>query len=98
MDSVKATIAGEVQDAYTHITDTVAQIDLLEKQIEQATEALKLNRAMFRQQLLPESAVAEVEQALVKLEQAKVLANYDLILGHSQLALVTGGWQNKRPE
>jgi outer membrane protein TolC len=98
MDSVKAAIAGEVQDAYTHITDTVAQIDLLEKQIEQATEALKLNRAMFRQQLLPESAVAEVEQALVKLEQAKVLANYDLILGHSQLALVTGGWQNKRPE
>jgi outer membrane protein TolC len=57
-----------------------------------------LNRAMFRQQLLPESAVAEVEQTLVKLEQAKVLAKYDLILAHNQLALVTGGWQNKRPE
>jgi hypothetical protein len=54
-----------------------------------------LNRAKFRQQLLPESAVAEVEKVVVKLEQAKVLVNYDLILAYSQLALVTGGWQSK---
>jgi outer membrane protein TolC len=95
MDKLKAAIAGDIQEAYTAITDIRAQLELLEKQIEQATEALKLNRAKFRQQLLPESAVAEVEKVVVKLEQAKVLVNYDLILAYSQLALVTGGWQSK---
>jgi outer membrane protein TolC len=95
MDKLKAAIAGDIQEAYTAITDIRAQLELIEKQIEQATEALKLNRAKFRQQLLPESAVAEVEKVVVKLEQAKVLVNYDLILAYSQLALVTGGWQSK---
>jgi outer membrane protein len=95
MDKLKAAIAADVQEAYSAITDNRAQLELIEKQIEQATEALKLNRAKFRQQLLPESTVAEVEKVVVKLEQAKVLVNYDLILAYSQLALVTGGWQSK---
>jgi outer membrane protein TolC len=93
MESLKGQIAGEIQDVYTHIVNARAQLDLADKQIEQATEALKLSRAKFAQQLLPESALAAAQVALVNLEQAKTLATYDLILAYGQLELVTGGWK-----
>jgi outer membrane protein TolC len=95
LESLKVGIAGEVQDAYTRITDTLAQLDLLDKQIEQAREALKLNQSMFAQQLLPEATLAEVQKALTKLTQAKALAHYDLLVAYSQLGLVTGGWKRR---
>jgi outer membrane protein len=93
LESLRGTIAAEVQRAYSYLTDTRTLLDLTAKQIEQATEAFKLNRAKFEQQLLPESSVAEAQITLLKLEQAKVLASYDLILGYSQLELATGGWK-----
>jgi len=93
MESLKGEIAGEIQDVYTRIVNTRAQLDLADKQIEQATEALKLSRAKFAQQLLPESALAAAQVTLVNLEQAKTLTTYDLILAYNQLELVTGGWK-----
>jgi hypothetical protein len=41
--------------------------------------------------------VAEAQITLLKLEQAKALASYDLILGYSQLELATGGWKARTP-
>lgn len=97
MESLRGTIAAEVQGAYSNLTNTRTLLDLTDKQIEQATEAFKLNRAKLEQQLLPESSVAEAQITLLKLEQAKALATYDLILGYSQLDLVTGGWKARTP-
>jgi outer membrane protein len=93
MESLKGQIAGEIQDVYTRIVNTRAQLELSDKQIEQATEALKLSRAKFAQQLLPESALAAAQVTLVNFEQAKTLATYDLSLAYRQLELVTGGWK-----
>ena len=97
MESLRGAIAGEIQGVYTNLVNTRTLLDLTDKQIEQATEAFKLNRAKFEQQLLPESSVAEAQITLLKLEQAKALATYDLILGYSQLELVTGGWKTRTP-
>jgi outer membrane protein TolC len=97
MESLRVSIAGEIQEVYTSLANTRTLLDLSDKQIEQATEALKLNRARFKQQLLSESSVAEAQITLLKLEQAKALATYDLILGYSQVELVTGGWKGRTP-
>lgn len=97
MERLRGAIAGEVQDVYTHLTNARTLLELTDKQIEQATEALKLSRAKSEQQLLPESSAATAYIALLKLEQTKVLATYDLILGYSQLELVTGGWKARTP-
>ncbi len=95
MESVKASIASEVNGVYAVITQIANELNLIGKQIEQAKEALKLSRAKFEQQLLPQSAVAEAEVAIIKLEQAKTQASYDLMIAYSQLEFVTGGWENK---
>jgi outer membrane protein TolC len=97
MERLRGAIAAEVQDVYTHLTNTRTLLELTDKQLEQATEALKLSRAKSEQQLLPESSVATAHIALLKLEQTKVLATYDLILGYSQLQLATGGWKAETP-
>lgn len=97
MESLRVTIAGEIQGVYTILANTQTLLDLTDKQIEQATEGLKLSRAKFEQRLLPESSVAEAQIVLLKLEQARALATYDLILGYSQLELATGGWKARTP-
>jgi outer membrane protein TolC len=97
MESLRVSIAGEIQGVYSNLANMRTLLDLTGKQIEQATEALKLNRARFEQQLLSESSVAEAQITLLKLEQAKALASYDLILGYSQLELATGGWKARTP-
>jgi outer membrane protein TolC len=43
---------------------------LIKTQIEQAQEELQLNRAMFRQQLVPQMAVLTAETAILKLRLA----------------------------
>jgi heterocyst glycolipid deposition protein len=96
LESLKGDIASQVQDVYFRIRNLLAELSLLEKQSEQATEALKLDQARFRQQLLPAAVVAEDEKALAKLTQARVLARYDLSLAYSQLELVTGGWTGEQ--
>lgn len=96
MESMKGEIASQVQDVYFRIRNLQAELLLLEKQREQASEALKLNQAKFREQLLPAAVVAEDEKALAKLTQARLLARYDLSLAYSQLELVTGGWTGER--
>jgi outer membrane protein TolC len=96
MESMKGEIASQVQDVYFRIRSLMAELSLLDKQSEQATEALQLNQARVRQQLLPATVVAEDEKALAKLTQARVLARYDLSLAYTQLELVTGGWTGER--
>jgi outer membrane protein len=97
MESLRGTIAAEVHGAYSNLTNTKSLLDLTDKQIEQATEAVKLNRAKFEQQLLPESSVSEAQITLLKVEQAKALATYDLVLSYSQVELATGGWKARTP-
>jgi outer membrane protein TolC len=96
LESMKGDIASQVQDVYFRIRNLMADLSLLEKQHEQATEALNLDRAKFRQQLLPAAVVAEDEKTLVKLTQARRLVQYDLSLAYIQLELVTGRWTDER--
>jgi outer membrane protein TolC len=95
LESVKLEIAAQVQGVYFRIRDLMAQLSLLDKEIEQAAETLKLDQARFRQQLVAEATVADDQKTLAKLMRARVLARYDLILAYSQLELVTGGWRGE---
>jgi outer membrane protein TolC len=58
--------------------------------MEQAQEKLKLNRAMFKQQLAPQVAVLTAEVALLKLQLALSEAEYDRKLARIQLGLISG--------
>lgn len=85
----------DISALYAHVEELTAQIELLKKQIEQAMEALKLNRAMYQQELLPLSSVLEAEAASGKLQLALSDAEYDQQLARFQLSLISSTWPIK---
>jgi outer membrane protein TolC len=97
LDGIKANIVNEVNEGYTQIAKISADLNLLDKQIEQAKESVKLNQAKFDQQLASSAALAEAKAALLKLEQAKIQANHDRMIAGFQLELVTGAEAAKSP-
>lgn len=97
LDGIKANIVNEVNEGYTQIARISADLNLLDKQIEQAKESVKLNQAKFDQQLASSAALAEAKAALLKLEQAKIQANHDRMIAGFQLELVTGAGVAKSP-
>jgi outer membrane protein TolC len=60
-------------------------------------EAVRLNQAMFQQDLLPLSAVLDAEAVLQKLQLALSDAEYDQKLARYQLQVVSEGWEPKAP-
>jgi outer membrane protein TolC len=66
------------------------QFGLIKTQIEQVQEELKLNDAMFHQQLVPQLTVLTAETALLKLQLALSEAQYDRKLAHIQPGLISG--------
>ena len=89
---LKMDIEQEIYEIYFYIQKLEEHIELIGKQIDQAAEALKLNRAMFEQDLLSQSALHDTESALLKLQLEKVSLEYDLKLAHFRLRLVSGKW------
>jgi outer membrane protein TolC len=87
----------EIYDLYLRAEELGVQGELLKKQIEQATEAVKLNRAMYQQQLLPLSAVIDAEAAIQKLQLALSDAEYGQQGAHLRLALLSGTWIPPQP-
>ena len=66
------------------------QFGLIKTQIEQVQEEVKLNDAMFRQQLVTQLTVLTAETALLKLQLALSEAQYDRKLAHIQPGLIRG--------
>ena len=86
-----------IAELYLHTQELEAEATLILKQIEQALEAVRLNQAMFQQDLLPLSAVLDAEAVLQKLHLALSEAEYDQKLARYQLRVVSGGWEPKVP-
>jgi outer membrane protein TolC len=84
-----------IAELYVRVQESEAEAALILKQIEQAMEAVKLNQAMFQENLLPQSAVLDAKAALQKLELALSNAEYDQKLARFQLRVVSGGWDIK---
>ncbi|MGB3939921.1 MAG: TolC family protein [Candidatus Manganitrophaceae bacterium] len=80
----------EIHDLYSRLRELESQTELVQKQIEQAMEAMKLNRAMSQQNLIPLSAVHDVETALLKLQRLQTDMTYDRRLILIQLRWVAG--------
>lgn len=97
LDGIKANIMNEVNEGYTQIAKIDADLNLLDKQIEQAKESVRLNQAKYDQQLASSAALAEAKAALLRLEQAKIQANYDRMIAGFQLEFVTGAVAAKSP-
>jgi outer membrane protein len=85
-------IEQEIHERYLQLQELDDYVQLLNTQIEQATEEMKLNRAMFKQELAPQAAVLDAETALLKLQLALTQAQYERRLRRLQLSLVTGEW------
>jgi outer membrane protein TolC len=83
-------IEQQLTERYTFLQHLEEQFGLLKTQIEQAQEELKLNHAMFHQQLVPELTVLTAETALLKLQLELSEAQYDRKLAHIQLGLISG--------
>jgi outer membrane protein len=86
-----------IAELYVHVQELEAEATLILKQIEQAMEAVRLNQAMFQQDLLPLSAVLDAEAVLQKLQLALSDAEYDQKLARYQLQVVSEGWEPKAP-
>jgi outer membrane protein len=80
----------QISERHMFLQHLEEQRGLIKKQIEQAQEELKLNQAMFRQQLVPQLTVLTAETALLKLQLALSEAQYDRKLAHIQLSLISG--------
>jgi outer membrane protein len=83
-------IEQQITERYIFFQHLEEQLRLIKKEIEQAEEELKLNTAMFRQQLVPQLTVLTTETALLKLQLALSEAQYDQKLTHIQLDLISG--------
>jgi outer membrane protein TolC len=83
-------IEQQIAERYIHLEQLEEQLGLIKKQVEQAQEELKLNHAMFRQQLVPQLTVLTAETALLKLRLALSEAQCDRKLAHIQLGLISG--------
>jgi outer membrane protein len=92
---VQRSLEQAIAELYVHVQESEAEAVLINKQIEQAMEAVRLNQAMFQQNLLPQSAVLDTKAALQKLELALSNAEYDQKLARFQLRVVSGGWEIK---
>jgi outer membrane protein len=90
-------LEGKIYDLYVQAQELSAQAELLTKQIEQATEATKLSRAMYQQELLPLAAVLDAEAALRKLQLALSDAEYGQQSARFRLALLSGTWNLQQP-
>jgi outer membrane protein len=90
-------LEGEIYDLYVQAQVLAEQAELLSKQIEQATEAVKLNRALYQQELLPISAVLDAEGALQRLQLALSEAAYGQQSARLRLALLSGTWDLPQP-
>lgn len=85
----KLSLEREINEIYFHIQELEEQVKLIKKQIEQASEALKLNQAMFQQGLLSQSIAYESEAALLRLQLALTAAEYDRGLADFKLRVVS---------
>ena len=85
----------QVHEFYFHVQELEEEIELIKKQIQQTQEALKLNQAMFQQNLLPQSVVHDTEAALLKLQLAQSDAEYDQNLNRFELRLLSGEWNTQ---
>ncbi len=85
-------IEQEIHERYLQLQELTDDVQLLTTQIEQATEEMKLNRAMFQQELAPQAAVLDAETALFKLQLALMQARYEQKLRRLQLSLISGEW------
>lgn len=90
MADFRMRIEDELRDLYFHLADLEADLELIGKQIEQASEAVKLNRAMFQQGLLSQSAVHDAEAMRARLEMTQAAAEYDRRLTRIRLGWATG--------
>jgi outer membrane protein TolC len=90
MAESKVDLERELHESYARVQTLEEERQLVEKQIEQATEALQLNRAKLMQNLVPPAAVAETEVALLKLQLAQSDVEHDRKLAHVRLQWISG--------
>lgn len=93
---IKQSIEQDIRNKYFLSLELSEQIKLLEKQIEQLKETLKVNHAMFQQGLLPMSTMHDSETTLLKLHLEKITAEYDLKQTYIQLKLENEVWDFKQ--
>ena len=70
-------IEQQLSERYLILQHLEEQFGLIKTQIEQVHAELELNRAMFRQRLVPQLTVLTTETALLKLRLALSEAQYD---------------------
>jgi len=85
-------IEQEIHERYLQLQELDDHVQLLTTKIEQATEEMKLNRALFQQELAPQAPVLDAETALFKLQLALTQAQYERKLRRLQLSLISGEW------
>jgi len=88
---VKLSVIQEIVQAYSDFQNQKESRAILELQIEQARQALKINKEKFQQQLIPISAILAAQQTLLGSEKALIKADYDAQIQIALLRKAVGG-------
>lgn len=74
---IKQELEEKIRDLYFQAEQTDIQIELIRHQIEQLSEEVRLHDAMFRQNLIPRSAVYDSDARLLQSESERSSLGYD---------------------
>jgi outer membrane protein TolC len=96
LQELRLDLEANLREIYRRLLQLDAGAELIAKQIEYATEALRLSEARYRQGLVPQSAFAEAEVALLQLQIARIDNDHDRRLAHTQLRILNGEWDGPR--
>jgi outer membrane protein TolC len=88
---VESLAAQEIQGLYTTIKNQEAARPLLDLQVEQAEEALRLAEEKYRQNLVSQAAVLTAQQSKLAAEKARITAEYDRQINYASLKKAVGG-------
>jgi outer membrane protein TolC len=91
LDASRLKVGQDIYDKYFAVRQLEIEMDLLEKQVEQGKEALKLKQAMFEQGLSSVSEVDEAQTDLLRLQLTQVRDEYDAALARFIMTFLSSG-------
>jgi len=74
---IRQELEEKIRELYFQVEQADIQMELIRHQIGQISEEVKLNRAMFRQNLIPQATVYDSEAMLLQSESDRASLGYD---------------------
>jgi outer membrane protein TolC len=92
LQNEKLVLEEQLREVYNRLQELDTNATLIEKQVQQATEGVKLEEAMFHQGLVLETVYDEALAGLLQLQVARNNNDYDRQMARAELRVLNGEW------